>query len=314
MAARVRTCLCPAGSCKEGRAAMTIKDLLSVKEFSQFTGIEQTTLRYWDDIGLFSPDVRDPNNNYRYYSPQQIIAVNFVAVLSELNIPLKTIGDMEQERTPEKIVQLIEQREKELDQEMRQLREKYSIIHTRREMINYGMKVLQGFNVVEGKRILGESPVEGADWVDLNKISVLWREEAPYILGPRNDFTEDGEFYNPFMNFCNHAAELRINLSFPIGALHDSVDSFMAMPGSPDYFFSWDPAGNRYRAAGDYLIGFSRGYYGQLGDLPERMLAYAKDHDLKLTGPVYTNYLLDEICLTDPSQYLAQLSVKVEQH
>ncbi len=85
-----------------------MKDSLSVNEFSKLSGIERTTLRYWDEIGLFSPARRDPDNNYRYYSPYQIISVNFVSVLSDFNIPLKTIATERDKRTPESIVSLIE--------------------------------------------------------------------------------------------------------------------------------------------------------------------------------------------------------------
>ena len=125
-----------------------MKEFLSIKEFSKLSGIESTTLRYWDDIGLFSPLRRDTENNYRYYTPSQMIAVNFIKILSSLDIPLKTISEIEKVRSPEEIVRLIEQQEKLLDMEMQRLRECYSIIHTRREMINYGIKVLEGFAAV----------------------------------------------------------------------------------------------------------------------------------------------------------------------
>jgi len=54
------------------------KALLSIKEFAEASGLEQSTLRYWDDIGLFSPAHRNPDTSYRYYSPEQIILVNFM--------------------------------------------------------------------------------------------------------------------------------------------------------------------------------------------------------------------------------------------
>ena len=266
---------------------MAIKEFLSVKEFSKISGIEQTTLRYWDDIGLFSPIRRDPENNYRYYSLQQIIAVNFITVLSSLNIPLKMISEMDDNRSPEKIVRMIRHQEKQLDMDMRRLRECYSIIHTRLELINFGMRA------------------------DTNRIFILRQEKMPYILGPRNIWKPGEGFYEPFMNFCHQAEEMRINLSFPIGAMHDGWDGFMEAPGEPNYFISIDPIGNRRREAGDYLVGFVHGYYGQFSDLPERMDAYAKENGLKLYGPVYTIYLQDEICIKDPDQYLAQICVAV---
>jgi effector-binding domain-containing protein len=89
------------------------------------------------------------------------------------------------------------------------------------------------------------------------------------------------------------------------------MESFSKAPGCPDNFLSIDPIGNYTRKAGDYLVGFSRGYYGELGDLPERMNAHAKENSLTLTGPVYVMYLHEEICTKDTSQYLAKCSIAI---
>ena len=285
-----------------------MNNYLTIKEFSKLSGIEQTTLRYWDDIGLFSPARRDPENNYRYYSPQQIISVNFITVLSELNIPLKTISEFDKGRTPEKIERLIASQEMQLDLEMRKLRERYSIIHTRRELINFGLKLQKGFSVVDG--VMVDEPAEGR-MVDVNEIAVLQREARAFILGPRNNWTPGESFYEYFMNFCRSADELRVNLSFPIGARHDDMASFLRGPGEPDHFCSIDPTGNRRMEAGKYLVGYTQGYYGEFGDLHERMMTYSEKKKLKLHGPVYTIYLHDEICVTDPDRYLAQVCVEV---
>ena len=288
-----------------------MKEFLTIKEFSKLSGIEQTTLRYWDDIGLFSPTKRDPENNYRYYTAEQIVAVNFIKVLSEINIPLKTISGLEQERTPEAILELIDRQEKGLDMEMRRLRECYSIMHARRELINYGVRLNQGFRVVDSERIDTDKNSKEGEWVDTTAISILYREEKVLILGPRNNWETNEPFYECFMKFCNMALDLRINLSFPIGGYHEDLESFVKSPGQPDRFFSLDPTGNRKREAGKYVTGFSRGYYGDLDDVSKRLGAYIKDHSLKVQGPVYTIYLLDEICTAEPGQYLAQIGVAV---
>jgi len=288
-----------------------MKKLLSIKEFSHFSGIEQTTLRYWDEIGLFSPIKRNPENNYRYYIPEQIITVKFISILSSLNFPLKTISGIADIRTPESIVRLIEQKELDLDMEMKRLRECYSIIHARLELIRYGMRLNSGYKAVDGVRLDNwNDDDEGVD-VDESKICVLKRDEKSYILGQKNEYKDDEEWYDPFMRFCHSAPENRVNLHYPIGGYHDSLLNYLNSPSRPERFFSLDPTGNKKRAAGDYLIGFKRGYYGDMGDLPERMKAYADENELKTHGPVYILYLYDEICMKDPTSYLAQVSVAV---
>jgi len=288
-----------------------MKKLLTIKEFSHFSGIEQTTLRYWDEIGLFSPIKRDPDNNYRYYIPEQIITVKFISVLSTLNFPLKAISGISDKRTPESIVRLIEEKEKDLDMEMKRLSECYSIIHARLELIRYGIRLGSGYKAVDGIRLDNWNDDDAGIDVNESKICVLKRDEKTFILGDLNEYHEGEEWYDPFMRFCHSSPELRVNLHYPIGGYHESLNHFISEPGRPNRFFSLDPTGNRKREAGDYLVGFKRGYYGDMGDLPERIKAYTEEHSLITHGPVYVLYLYDEVCMTDSSQYLAQISVAV---
>ena len=261
------------------------KGLMTIKEFAAFSGVEQTTLRYWEDIGLISPAERNPDNNYRYYSPLQQSTVNFISLLSNLNVPLKTIGEMENVRTPESILDLLARQEIILDMEMHRLREAHTIIHRLRGVIQAGLDA------------------------DTDKISVRCLEDANYILGPRNEWGDEPSFFETFMHFCKAAPRLRINLNYPIGGLHESVEAFQSAPSQPDYYFSIDPTGYDKRPAGDYLIGYARGYYGEFGDLPKRMTAYAAAHSLTLYGPVRVIYLHDEICMRQHDQYLARIII-----
>ena len=269
------------------KGLMQMSDTLSIHEFAKISGVESTTLRYWDEIGIFSPVVRDPKNNYRYYSTSQLLALNFVTTLSDLGIPLKTIGDLRLERNPEKLLELLEKQEHEMDMEMKSLRVRYSIIHARRELMNLGMKA------------------------DEHNLSVVAMEEKSMILWPRNEYEEGDTFLSPLSKIVADTSKYYINLSFPVAGYHDSMRSFMDAPERPDHFLSIDPIGTHKYKATDYLVGFARGQYGELGDLPERMLAYIREHSLSLIGPVYTKYLIEEICTPDPSAYLAHCSVAV---
>jgi len=262
-----------------------LSDELSIQEFSKISGVDASTLRYWDSIGIFVPLKRDPETNYRYYSITQLLSLNFVTTMSDLEIPLKTIGRLRQERDPEKLLELLEKQERKMDMEMRRLRHRYSIIHARRELINYGLKA------------------------DETEISVRNIDEKAMILWPRNEYNEGDTFLQPLAGSISATSEHHINLSFPVGGYHDGMESFMNAPGCPDHFVSIDPTGTHMLKAGKYLVGYARGYYAELGDLPERMSAYAKENSIKVSGPVYTIYLREETCTPDPTQYLAQVCV-----
>lgn len=266
---------------------MPMDDILSIQEFSRLSGVESSTLRYWDEIGIFSPLKRHPENNYRYYSTAQLLALNFVTVLSDLEFPLKTIAELRKERDPEKLLALLEKQEHQMDMEMRSLRLRYSIIHARRELINLGSKI------------------------DDSTLSVEQLDEKSMILWPRNEYQQGETFIEPLAASVSRVHEYHINLSFPVGGYYDDIESFKNAPNRPDHFISIDPVGIHTRKAGSYLVGYARGYYGDIGDLPDRMIAYAGENSLCLSGPVYTLYLWEETCTKDPSEYLAQCAVAV---
>jgi len=193
---------------------------------------------------------------------------------------------------------------------MRKLRERYSVIHTRLELVRYGQRLLDGCKTFDGVSLINDEEA------DINSgesdIFLLHRDAKSYILGPPNTYLEDEEFYEPFARFCNGASQLRINLLYPIGGYHEDFDQYMDAPGKPSHFFSLDPTGDRERPDGEYVVAFKRGYYGQMGDLPSRMKSFIEKNSLSVTGPVYVLYLLDEVCVLNPAEYLAQICVKVE--
>jgi DNA-binding transcriptional MerR regulator len=262
-------------------------DYLSIQKFSELTGVETSTLRYWDDIGIFSPVKRDSENNYRNYSLEQVIPLKLISILSELGIPLKTIAKLREERDIKGFLNLLDDQEREINVELARLRERLSIIHTRRELIRLGSEA------------------------DINKIYIETVSNIrTAFLWPKNEYGDNG-FLDPFTFYISQAEKYRINLGFPIGGRYDDMDSFVSDSERPQHFFSVDPTGNKVLRKGEYLVAFTRGYYGEFGDLPQRMLSYAEDNKIKIVGPVFVLYLHDETCMTESSQFLAQVKVEV---
>ena len=264
---------------------MKKQDLLSIRKFSELTGIKQSTLRYYDEAKVFQPVMRG-ENNYRYYSAPQTIAVNRINVMHSLNIPLKKIIEFREDRTPEKVLELLQEHGFELNRELLKLHQAYSLIHTYCALIQEGLLA------------------------DEDAISVRRMSAIPIELGPVNDFSS-GYYYESFFKFIDKMGERNIHSAYPTGGFYDSLDDFVIEPGRPVRYFSHFPAGRDIKKSGEYLVGYARGDYGELGDLPERMRSYAKDNGLLTLGPVYEMYLHDEIALDDPDRYLIQASTPV---
>ena len=268
-------------------SVMKEHDLLTIKEFSARTGIKDTTLRHYDDIKLFQPIMRGANG-YRYYSAQQTIAINLINVLSSLNIPLKTISEMQKKRTPKLMLELLHEQELELNRELFRLQQAYAVIHTYTEMLQKGLLA------------------------DESAISYQHMGAVTIELGPPTDFSS-GYFYDSFFAFMKQMADRKMDAAYPVGGYYESMDAFLSAPGRPSRFFSLAPTGRDTKSAGEYLVGYTRGYYGSLSDLPKRLTGYAQEQKLVFAGPVYEMYLHDEISVMDYNNYLIQVSAPVKQ-
>ena len=261
--------------------------LLTVKEFSRLTGIAESTLRYWDRIGLFQPTLRHEENNYRLYTLDQVVSVNFVAVMGSLRVPLKIIGEAGGTRGPEKIISLLERQEFEIGKEAARLQEIHNTIHLLRDLFRQGTETAPG------------------------EVGVRHLSKLEIIMGPKNIYGKEEIFYRTLMDYRGQAKRSRVNLCNPIGGCHASMEVFMEEPSRPQRFFSIDPNGCDCRPEGDYLVGCVQGGYGQMDGLPGQMAAYAKENGLVCEGAVYVVYLLGDLCVLDPAEYLAQVSVRV---
>jgi DNA-binding transcriptional MerR regulator len=263
------------------------KKLMPIKEFSKLTDIEESTLRYWDRIGLFHPARRHKENKYRLYALEQAVAVDFITVLSSLKLPLKAIGEAKENRDPQKILSLFRQQEFEIDKELTRLQGIYSTIHTLQDLIHQGIVAVPG------------------------EIGIRHLNQMTCALGPLNTFHEDELFYRAHAEYRKQAKRNLLNANKPFGGYHADLEHFTMEPALPHRFFLIDPMGSDCRPEGDYLVGYAQGYYGQVGKLPEKMAAYAEENGLVCEGPVFVIYMLNEICIEDPMEYLAQASVQV---
>jgi DNA-binding transcriptional MerR regulator len=260
--------------------------LVSIREFSDFTGVKQSVLRYYDAIGLFQPLERG-ENNYRYYSLEQIQTIKLIDTLRTLNVPLKKIEEIMEFRNPEKMVEVLTHHEVELNNELRALQESFALIHMLRTLMQNDIPQ------------------------DVSEISIRFLDECRISLGPLNDFRPGEDYHRVYSNYYRCARNQRVNLSYPIGGYFDTLEEFFKTPSQPKRYFSLDPNGLDLWPAGRHVVGYTRGNYGEMNDLPERLKDYLETHHISKAGPVYQVYPLNEMCLKDPRDYLQRIALRL---
>jgi len=266
-------------------------DFLTINEFSKLVGISTDSLRHYDRIELFTPVERGGRyeNKYRYYSPTQIPEANLIRILTGTGTPLETIRELIQDRTLDKMIKLFSQNRNRLTAEIRFKQEVLSVINARSEML------LEAVRKTETDISIEEMP------------------EERIILGDTTDPSSQTDYLDEYIRFCNAPHVPTLNLSYPVGGYFENMAAYSNEPSRPARLFSLDPKGNERKEAGLFLIGYSRGNYGQANDLPERMSAFAKNNDLIFDGSVYSVLIIDEISETNPENYLLRVFASIRE-
>ena len=106
---------------------MDKKDLFQIGEVARMFQLSISTLRHYESMGLLVPEVTDPKSGYRYYSLRQFEPLNIIRYLRALDMPLTEIADFLQNRDIDKIEEKLQQ-QKEIvikrQQELKQIEQK----------------------------------------------------------------------------------------------------------------------------------------------------------------------------------------------
>ena len=86
---------------------MNKESFLTTGEFAGLAGVTKHTLFYYDEIGLFSPEIKT-ENGYRYYSVSQLDVFDVIYTLKELGVSLDEIREYMENRTPASLLSLFQ--------------------------------------------------------------------------------------------------------------------------------------------------------------------------------------------------------------
>ena len=90
---------------------MNKESFLTTGEFARLAGVTKHTLFYYDEIGLFSPEIKT-ENGYRYYSVSQLDVFDVIYTLKELGVSLDEIREYMENCTPASLLFLFRKRKK----------------------------------------------------------------------------------------------------------------------------------------------------------------------------------------------------------
>jgi len=269
---------------------MTENGLFSISEFAKYARTTRDTLLHYDRIGLLSPSSRR-ENNYRYYSANQLLTISVIRSLQQLGMSLEEIKELKNRRTPELTEEMLEKQIVEIDERIEEWTRARKLLYTLRKMIR------------------------SVKDIDENTVTVCSMPAEAIILGDLNDYSNDRMFYDAFLDFYHNMSNLnyKLDLNYPVWAIHSEESIRQGKLYEPDRFFFYNPDGHDKKPAGLYAVSCKHGGYGDTRDLYENLVKYIDDNNYEICGYIYEEYPLNETCVADYNNYVLRIMAPVRE-
>ena len=111
--------------------------MFRIGEFSKIAQVSGRLLRYYDEIGLLTPEFTDPETGYRFYSARQLPRLNRILVLKELGLSLEQIAVLVNQNTSaDELRGMLTLRKAQIKQAVQEEMERLRVVEARLEQIN----------------------------------------------------------------------------------------------------------------------------------------------------------------------------------
>lgn len=277
---------------------MNKEKFLTTGEFADLCDVPKHVLFYYDEIDLFKPAFCD-EKGYRYYSYFQYDTFMMINTLKTLKMSLDDIKIYMEKRNPDIFMNLLDEKKKEIDKTIKHLKKLKKHIEIQKFVAENGMEYME----CEKNNIFFE---------ELEEVNLL-------LSGNSNDAvnTNFSEFvieYAKFLKTNKLSAHQKIGTMF-------RIDIFTSTNFNPSseftylYTYTNKKKGNNIytRKKGKYLVGIHVGPYEKLDDTYKKLLDYTKENNIILGRFAFEEYLLTDLIVSDPNQYVTKIILQIKE-
>ncbi len=263
---------------------------MTTGEFAKLMGVTKETLFHYDEIGLFCPEVVT-EHGYRQYSVNQVEVMDTILMLKELGMPLKEIREFMRHRSAERILQVFEQREKQLDQQIKKLQQmkKWMAQRTRKIQAIQDLRTEEiSVQIFPERYYLYASVSPDDEWEYYQKTGEIIFE-----------LEREGQQMDYDLAYIQHEE----NLTCGLYDVYDTAGLLVEeKPNKPRCLTL---------PAGEYLTAYHVGHWDTMSEAYERLLAYKKTQNLWTDDIYLEHFVVDNFVVDSIDEFVTEISVRI---
>ncbi len=271
------------------------ENLLSITELAKLRQVTSETLRYYDRIGLITPDYVDPQTRYRYYSIRQYEKLGTIKELRQLGMSIHDITDYFSGRNLRKSHQLLLHQLELLEEEIRKQQLLSEILRRKLHFLS---------------EITPPPPVDKV-------FCRAFPQRYMITFGePAGGSREHAFAFTRLERYLDEVAPILASDRIGVYAdwyLLEPSDDYI--PAVPMIFVERDAIESEHKRTippGDYLcMNYRRGELERYHPSFARLHTYMAEHGWVLNGMIFQFYKIDVTLTSDPDETLMEIQVPV---
>lgn len=261
-------------------------------EFAKLCKVKKQTLFHYDEIGIFSPEIKN-ENGYRYYSYNQLEVFQVISILKELNMPLKSIKAYLDHRSPADLIELLVKQIKIIDGKLEDLIWLKNFLETKVQFTRDALCVDSGI-------------------VHIEELS----EEEYLISTPYHDADDEKKMAVAIAKHLNFCHERDIYSAYSIGGLIPTNQ----MPTEEYYNYSHfytklsrseSQSANGRKPRGKYAVIYHEGGFDTVYNDYAKLAGYIESRGFAMGNYFYEDVILDELSMQGYDNYVLKISVQI---
>lgn len=282
------------------------KEHYLIGEVSKICNIPIKTLRYYDEIGVLKPEKVDRENNYRYYSKQQILQANIIKDLKMLGFSLQDIKSLLKREDLLLLKEKLENKMKETEDAIKNLK------YTENKLKHYYKIVNEGMDILEQYNDAGNNSAQKYN-IELKRIAPFPVAYTRYRC-PCNP----GAFIERYSQLCSLVEKYGLHRSGPFMALYydhytvfdyEDADIEVCVP----VIENRDDC-NIIRKFGDFMAATTQhaGRYTGLIEGYRALVKWMDENGYEQWGAAAERYIIDAASTSYEENYVTELIIPVQ--
>lgn len=262
------------------------KFLYTTGQFAKLNGINKRTLHYYDEIGLFSPEIKT-DNGYRYYTCFQTVQLELIMTLRKIGLSIEEIIHYQQSPSGSSFAELIAEKKEFIDRSIQELLNIKTFLEEKSNKLALSLTAKEDKITVVSlpeQRILLSDPITGA------------YDDDDFIVA--SDFSlRLKSIFGLYDNFGSRISTEQIS-----NRQYHKYDCFFAYGRADIEIY------DILRPAGTYLRTYCIGNWDRLHTVYDKICNFAAENELELYGYAYEEGL-NEMSLRNCQDYITMITI-----